>query len=334
METYNESEPIRNAEDLRSVLRQAELGAADLKIATSEEVVALLHMVDAIEAAIPRLEGELGVDLKPERTRLETVENILRSRASLVVRRAGASRLELERERVNPTADEWWWRMDLSVAAERQRRLRRFAMYGLAAATVLLIATLAYNMFLAPSPQEQALAETVSEGESLLIAGDFEGARKEFEAALQLAPDDASNHMYLAVALEGLGKTDEAAEHFAQGRDLSESEAAYHANLALIYYRVAANGSDEYALSRTEEEANAAIAADPDSALGHFALASAYEIKGDVAKAIEEFETASSLSTDASLTVLARMRMGMLMQSGGSYLAGTDVPEAAATPSS
>jgi len=331
--TYDESEPIKNAEDLRSVLRKAELGAADLKIASAEDVIALLHMVDAIEAAIPRLEGELGVDLKPERTRLETLENVIRSRISLAVRRAGASRLELERERVNPTTDEWWWHLDLIVAAQRRRRLRRLATYGLAAAAVLLIATLAYNMFLAPSPEEQALAQTVSDGENYLMTGDLEAARKEFEAAVALSPDDASNHMYLAVVLEALGEIDEAAEHFAQARDLSESEASYHANLSLVYYRMAATGDNEAALARAEEEANAAIAADPNSALAHFALASAYDVKGETAKAIEEFETASNLSSEASLTVMARMRMGMLMQSAGAVFTGTRTVEGTATPS-
>ena len=330
MDTFTENEPIRNAEDLRLVLRRAELGVAELKSANSERVVAFLHLVDDLESATPRLEGEYRVDLKPERTRLETLENILRSRTSLAVRRAGAGRLELERERVNPSADEWWWHLDLILAAERLRRVRRLAMYGLAAALVLLVATVAYNTFLAPSPEERALAESVSAGESYLIEGDFESAVKEFEAAIALSPDDAENHLYLAVVFEQLGDSERAEAQFAEGQRLSDSVAAHHASLSLIYYRVAANGTNEKALTRAEEEADAAIAADANSALGHFALASAYELQGKSQDAIEEFQKASDLSSDASLTVLARMRMGMLMQSPSSV--GT--ADGTATPAS
>ncbi|MHB0877428.1 MAG: tetratricopeptide repeat protein [Anaerolineae bacterium] len=330
VDTWIESEPIKNAENLRSVLRRAELDLADLKVADAESVVVLLHMVDDLESGIPRLEAELKVDLKPERTRLQTIENILRSRTGLAVRRAGADRLELERERVNPSADEWWWRLDLILSASRQRRVRRLAMYGLAAAAVLLVATVAYNIFLAPTPEERALAESVSAGEGYLIQGDFDAAVKEFEAAVALSPDEAGNHLYLAVAVEAQGDTDRAAAELAEGRRLSDSEAEYRASLSLVYYRVGASGNNPAALARAEEEANASIAADPNYALGHFALGSAYELQGRSQEAIMEFELTSDLSSDASLTVLARMRMGMLMQSPS----GSAAPSETTTPTS
>jgi Tfp pilus assembly protein PilF len=328
VDTWTETEPIRNAEDLRSVLRQAELALADLKLASGAEVIGLLHMVDDLESGIPRLEGELKVDLKAERTRLETLENILRSHLGTAVRRAGADRLELERERVNPSQDEWWWHLDLILTAGRQRRLRRLGIYVLAAAAVLLVATLAYNLFLAPTPEERALAEQVSAGETYLIAGDFNGAVQSFEAAVALSPNDASNHLYLGVSYEYLGEQDKAAAELALGKQLSDTDAEYHASLSLVYYRVGANGTDAGALAKAEDEANAAIAADPDYALGHFALASAYELEGRSQEAILEFQATSDLSTDASLTVLARMRMGMLMQSPSSVSS----PEGTGTP--
>lgn len=320
VDTWIETEPIRNAEDLRSVLRKAELALADVRLAGPPDVIALLHMVDDLEGGIPRLEAELKVDLKPERTRLETLENILRTQLRTVVRRAGSDRLELERERVNPDDDEWWWHLDLMLAANRQRRIRRLGIYGLAAAAVLLVATLAYNIFLAPTPQERALSEAASNGETFLLQGDFASALPEFQKAVELSPNDAAYHLDLAVTYEGLGETDKAAAELAEGKRLSASAAEYHAALSLVYYRVGASGGESAAraLTRAEEEANAAIAADPNYALGHFALGSTYELEGRSQEAIAEFQKTSDLSKDASLTVLARMRMGMLMQSPSS----------------
>ncbi|MGQ9552869.1 MAG: tetratricopeptide repeat protein [Anaerolineae bacterium] len=303
---------IRNAEDLRRVLRQAELDVADLRRGGPDHALRLLHEVDAIEKAIPRLESEFGVDLKPERTRLQTVENTLNSKARLLVREAGAERLVQEREEVQATADEWWWHLDEIVAERRRWRLRRWAIRGIIVAVVLLLAAVAYQLFLAPSPEQQALTASLSEGESALLQGDLTTALQHYQAALAGSPNDPDIHLYVGAIYEQLGQNDKAAEHFNEASRLLKNPAAYHSALSLIYYRMATSGLD--VLGKAEAEALAAVEADDQSAMAHFALASVYELQGKTPEAIDEFEKASQLSTDPSLTVLARMRMGMLMQ--------------------
>jgi len=303
---------IGNAEELRAVLRQAELAVANLRGMGAEHALGLLHMLDAIEEAVPRLESEVGVDLKPERTRLTTVENMTRSRASILVKEVGQQRLAERRRQVQPAPDRWWWYLDEFVVERRRQMVRRWGMRAIAVAAIVLVATLAYQFFLAPSPEQQALANHLSQGESLVLKGDLEEALAEYEAALALAPDDPSIHLYLLAIREQLGEDEKVAEHYEAARRLSSSPAEFHANLSLVYYRMASGGLD--AVEKAEEQALAAVEADEDFALGHFALASVYELQGRVPEAIGEFEIASNLADDPSLTVLARMRMGMLMQ--------------------
>ncbi len=309
---------IETAEDLRAMMRRAELAVADLRGRGPSQALDLLFTLDAIEEATPRLEAQYGVNLKPERTRLQTIENILRSRSGLLVREAGAARLVEERERQQPPEDHWWWYLDRMVADRRAYQMRRWATRGAIIAGVLLLALVAYNLFLAPSPEQQALSERLSEGESLLLQGDFEAARDQYQAAVALDPTDAGARMYLAVVYEELGQVDAATAEFAEVHQLLPDSADYYSTLSLIYYRMAVGGADT--VGKAEVAARSALGADDSSAMAHFALASVFELQGDNQGAIQEFELASSLSQDASLTVLARMRMGMLMQSPGNSM--------------
>ena len=303
---------IANAEELRGVLRLVELALANVRGIGPQATLEMLRRFDAIEEAIPRLEAEYGVDLKPERTRLETAENMLRSRASMVVREAGPENIAAARDEVRPSGDEWWWFLDRLVAERRRETIRRWSMRGAIALGVLLLVGVAYQLFLAPPKAQQAASEHISNGELDIQRGDLQAALTEYEAALQINPNDVENQLYVAALLQQLGRTDEAAPHFATAQRLSPSAADYHASLSLVYYKMAVSGANTVNLA--EAEANAAVKADDKSAMAHFALASVYELQGKVPEAIQEFETASNLSKDPRLTVLARMRMGMLMQ--------------------
>ncbi|NPV06501.1 MAG: tetratricopeptide repeat protein [Anaerolineae bacterium] len=312
---------IRNAEDLRAVLRTAELAVANLRGAGPQHALEFLRTLDTIYEAIPRLETEYGVDLKPERTRLETVQNLTRSSARRLMREVGAGRLAEARRAENPPEDHWWWYLDRALAAQRQEALRRWSLRAIVVFSLLLVGLVAYNRFLAPSPEEQAFSALLAEGESSLLSGDFEGAVDRYEAAVALNPGDVGARLHLGVVYEQLGRTEEAREQFEEAMRLSPAPADYHSSLSLVYYRVALGGA-EWALERAEAEAVAALEADDGSAMAHFAMASVYELQGETGKAIEEFETASGLSSDPSLTVLARMRMGMLMQKPGETMGG------------
>ncbi len=312
---------VRQPEDLRQALRAAELTLADMRGSGPKGALAYLRLLDQVEESIPRLELQFGVDLKPERTRLETLENQTRTLAARIVREAGTSALAQARDEVEATEDEWWWYLDRSLAEERRSTLRCWSLRGLAFAGVLLVALLAYNQFLAPSAEEQAFSTRTSSGEGYLMQGDMESALAEFETAAALNPEDMGVRMQLAVVYEQLGRLPEAEEQLSRARELAGSDSEYYASLSLVYYRVAAGGA-EWAIEAAYEKATAAVEADDGSAIAHFALASAYELQGDNAQAIQEFELASNLSSEASLTVLARMRMGMLMQSPGDSMGG------------
>lgn len=312
---------IRQAEDLRQALHAAELAVADLRGSGPAGALDYLRLLDRIEEAVPRLEALYGVDLKPERTRLETLENITRSQSVRLLREAGSAALAQARQELDPPEEHWWWYLDRSLAEQRQDNLRRWTLRGLIAAGVLLAALLAYNQFLAPSAEEQAFSTHTSTGEGYLVQGDYEAALPEFEAAVALNPEDMGALLQLAVVYEQLGRLDESREYLVRARELAGGEGEYYAGLSLVYYRVGVSGFD-WATDKAYETATAAVKADDGSAMAHFALASAYELQNETSLAIDEFELASNLSTDASLTVMARMRMGMLMQSPGDSMGG------------
>ncbi len=318
---YAPLDEVYQPEDLRRALRAAELALADIRGSGPEGALTYLRLLDQVEEAIPRLELAFGVDLKPERTRLETLENQTRTHAARIVREAGSTALVRSRDEISATEEQWWWYLDQSLAEKRQSDLRRWSLRGLVVAGVLLVALLAYNQFLAPSAEEQAFSTLTSAGEGYLMQGEMEPALAEFEAAAALNPQDIGVRLQLGVVYEQLGRHEEAEEQLARARELAASESDYNASLSLVYFRVAAGGA-EWAIEAAFEKATAAVEADDGSAIAHFALASAYELQGETTLAIEEFELASNLSGDASLTVLARMRMGMLMQSPGDSMGG------------
>ena len=317
---------VANAEELRQILRQAELAVTNARGRGPAHVLRYLHMLDAIEEAIPRLDQEFGVDLKPERTRLETLENMTRSRARQLLREVGAGRLRTERQTLGRGSLGWWWYLDEFVAERRQQALRRWGIRAAIVVGLLLVAGLVYQFFLAPPPEQQLLSQRLSEGETLLLKGDVQGALAQYEAALALDGQDPAIHMSIGAIYEHLGNEEKAREHYEQARALCHSEAEFHANLALVLYRLAAGGADT--LQRAEQEALLALEKDSEYALAHFALGNVYELQGKIPEAIHEFEVASNLSGDPSLIVLARMRMGMLMQRP--FEVGT--PQAEGTP--
>jgi len=99
------------ADDLRDKLQRAERAVANLK-GMGTEAIALLELLDEAQDLITRLEAK-GMDLRPERTRLITVQNQLRSRAAVLVREvAAAGGLAALRRDRSPGRDRWWWYLD------------------------------------------------------------------------------------------------------------------------------------------------------------------------------------------------------------------------------
>lgn len=315
---------VKSASELRALLRQAELAIADLRRGTGEQAAEAVRTMHVIEKATPRLEQQFGIELKAERARLQTLEGAFRNNAALLVRKVGRSRFEELRHEVGAGDEDWWMRLDLMLAEERSRRLRRLGLRVGVAAVALVILAVAYQLLLAPA--SNGGGDRLRSAEANLTQGRLETALAEYMAALDDGAEGFEAPLAIGAILTQLGREDEAQQYLDQARQLL-SQADYYANLSLIYYKMASQGGVD-AVDKAEEAALAAVEADETSAMAYLALGSVYELRGEVGKAIEALDRASSLTTDAALTASIKMRLGMLSQRPGD-LPG---PEVETTP--
>ncbi len=318
------------ADELRELLDRVERRLGNVNSASAEQILELLEWLDQITSIMAELE-EAGVDLRPERTRLESIESMLQSKAGRIVRRAGLA-LPKRREELQPDESRWWWWLDRVVLQRTQRRVRRLLAGAGVLAVVLAVAYFALNYFFPTDPRVEKAQGFQLTGERLVMEQDWRGAEQQFLEALKYTPDDLMLWIWVGVVREKQGNQTGAEEAFARARELAKSELDYRLARGQVYSQV---GDGERALA----EAKQAVELDPESARAHFLLAGAYEMLGRQYEAIQEFEKAATLAQDKDpqLVVLARMRMGMLMQvpSGPPFATGTvtaTVPAGQASP--
>ena len=132
------------------------------------------------------------------------------------------------------------------------------------------------------------------------------------ERAIAVLPSYSEAYVALAVLYETEGRIEASHEALATAEELIGDRAILLMALARSYEQV---GEFDVAMARVEE----AILLEPDSAQAYLIRGGLEETLGDTAKAIDDFEHASTLASEQgedALYVLARTRMAMLMQKG------------------
>ncbi len=169
------------------MIRRCEVAVARLE-GSGAQALSFLKLLDEIKALMEYLEAR-GADLGPERTRMKTVEGLLRSKANVLVKEMKAvGGLARARQEVKPDESRWWWYLDRTVAERRRRRMLRWLAIGGAIVALLVAGVVAYRTFLAPSLEEQMLQQHLMQATQLRQEGDLTGALAEYEAARALAP--------------------------------------------------------------------------------------------------------------------------------------------------
>ena len=120
-------------------------------------------------------------------------------------------------------------------------------------------------------------------------AHDTEAALAAFEHALALRPAHVGARNGRALALQDLGRVDEAEGELTAALALAPDVATTHSNLGNLYFR---RGE----LARARDEYETAIRLDPAHADAHNNLGSAYFQLGDHARAVAEFREALRLN--------------------------------------
>jgi tetratricopeptide (TPR) repeat protein len=259
--------------------------------------------LDALKAA--------GAGASSENSQYESLLLQLEKKRPVFLNRVGGTAaLRQSRMEHQPEKSAWWWFIDQGLAEERQAKIKRLAIIGTVVVALLIVLVVVYNQFLAPSPEFQAGISFQQTAESQLIAGAYEEALASVNQAIQYLPDYAELFVLRGVLYDILVKPDLAEQSYRLAREMLADEETFYAVRAK-YFLLAGQAESGMA------DAQMALSLNPDSAVSLMYVAQAYEMQGDIAKAIDYYELASAAaeaSNNPTLQVMARMQMANLLQ--------------------
>jgi len=305
---------------LRDNLTELERSLPTLR-GRGQRAVELLHRLDAVHDDLARLQ-EQGTDLRPEQTRLESIEEALRGdRAPVLAREvARTAGWKTVRASVLPDRDRWWWYLDEELAQRRRTTLRRWVLRGGIILLALALLVGAYERFLAPSPEAQQRMALTQRAEQYFDEGNLDQAIASFEAAAALDPGDVEVQLWLGVLYRQVGGQEATAmEAFRSARQSSPSLVNYFLLRCRIYLRMGM-------LHEAASDVMAALALDPQSSHALFLLGDVLEQQGNYSEAIAVFQKVSVEAQDPALQVLAKVRYGMLLEAGPALDAAAVTP--------
>ena len=299
------------AEKFRSQLRELEIGVNHLK-GKGVQALDLLRLRDQLEVEITKL-AEEGMDVRPERTRLETVDNIFQTKAGTLNRELRSiGGLAGARERENPPEEYFWWYGDIFLR-ERQRQALIRIVIGVVAVLVILLGVNWYmDRFHGYSPEEKLARNFMADGERLIQAGQLEQAIGAYEQAVAILPQLGEAQAMLAVLYELQGRSEEAQQTFARAEAAYPSRGEYLKAVAKAYGSMGR-------LGRSLELLNEALALNPKDAEAYYIRAGVYEMLNRITDALRDLDTCAQLASEQrldALYVLAKQRYGILVQRG------------------
>lgn len=295
------------------MLSRLEDGAGQLKV-RKESVIELLKLRDEVEDGLQRLQ-EQGLNITPERTRLETVDGNFKANSRLISKTlANQKELVAERHSQDPEKKRWWW-WSTRYAGERKRKR---LLIGIIAAVVLIAGGVTTKILVdrarASDPVTLEYNRNLSLAEERLPNGQYEDALTYYKAAESTGRKlDPESLAVMAVLYEGLGQTSEADAYRALTRDNSQSEAHYLTYLARGYMRGSKN------LDKALETVNQALAVDDSVPYAYYVRAEIEERLGALEEAIADLATSSQLATaqkDTAMSVKADTRKSNLLRFG------------------
>lgn len=282
----------------------------------------LFGWMDEIMVQWPALEAT-GVDLRAERTRWEMVQAQVQRRGRQLLRSwpSGQS-LPALRQAISPPQSHWWWWLDEHLAQERKQQVVRILAIGSAVVIVGVVAIYVLSRLFPVDPTVREVHRLQSEIDQALInSQDYAAVRALAEQGVALAPEDPDLRLTLGVARQVLGEPALVDEQWAIARQLLQDEGAFLARRGRIYLM----------FNQTQEalrDEQAAVALQPDLAIAHFFLGTALEGAGQTSQAVEAYTRAAELaaSDDPQLVVMARTRLGTLLQQPAPQIVSTPTP--------
>jgi tetratricopeptide (TPR) repeat protein len=297
------------AERLRAQLKRLEAMLGKLGSSSdATDALEILTRFDQVNNLVTQLEKS-GMDLAPEKTRIETITEQTKRKAGLLVKTLGGTEeLHALRKDHSPDPEHWWWFLDKYLKDQQHQKRRRVLRTLGIAVVVLAILGLLYNLFLAPDPETRARYELEQEAERALLDGDVGTALTKVNEALNYGQKTADLLILKGVILEESDTPEQAEGAFAEARKLMEDVETFYLMRAQIYLRT---GKSEPALA----DAQSVLEANPDSAYGYYFKGTALTALNRLAEAEESLEKASELASEQDnpqLQGMARVQIANL----------------------
>jgi len=302
------------AAELRNLLDQAERQLPTLDRTT---VAAYLIRLDRIAALLAQIEADHGDQevgasqaLRSEMSRWEDLQEKLQRRGAQVVKAANGAGGYAALRAQNPPASGAWWHLDAQVALQQRKRLQNLLRTLVIVALVAAAGIWAYQNWLAPDTATLALVDALSTTERHVDAQEWAAALATVEGVLQTQPENPELLLWGAVLAERLGDPDAAAEYSARAlAQFGGDEVQYNVALGMNRFRA---GDLEGATAAVDR----AAALQPENPQVYFLYGNIAEARGDIDAALDAFDRAATLAetADPQLTVISKMRYGMLLQ--------------------
>lgn len=270
----------------------------------NQDIIKMLILRDEIEDLLLNLEKR-ETDLEADKIRLETFDTIIRKTMKMVYRKLSAilNPLPYREERKIPRSH-WWWYLDELLKEKRARARKRWLVKGGTAAVALLAVYIILTKVV-PQPRQSVIYQ--GEANRLYEQGKLDEAINVYKKAQDLEPDNSTIPLMLGVICQDQELLDKANDYFERAKLLSSRKIDFYNSRGMVYFR---KGNWEKAILDVKK----ALEIDSDSAFSHFLLGNIYEVENKITEAIIEFQIVSDLAQDPQLTVMARFKMGMIMQ--------------------
>lgn len=303
-----------NVRTLITQLREALDKAERLIVQVSGSNIAeLLTLLDGIEQQFETL-GANDIDLRPEQSRWDSLLNRINNQPNPIVHAANVAGGMDKLRAAHPPAESFWWQLDAEVARRRVRSIRRLITTVITLVVLLVGGYWAINFFFPPDPEAVLMVETTNGIDRLVVEQRWQEALDLVKAARAQAPDQPELMIWEVVLNERIGDEEAAAAALAEAQ---EALAATPIQVLIFLGNNRLRVGDIAGAKAAGEEA---LARDPNEPQAHFLLGSVAETEGDLPLAISYFDQTFQLaeSSNPQLAVIARVRMGQLMQNPGS----------------
>lgn len=305
------------ADALRQLLNDAERQIINPTGATVESLLLLFDQIDQRLASL----GESGMDLRSEQTRWESLQSRLQGRPGVIARAASSIGGLAKLRTVHSPASGFWWRLDEVYATQVRRSIQRALITVVIILVVVVGGWQLVNYIFPPDPTAVLLLQSGNQIDEYVSKGDLKSALAVVDQTLQQAPDAPEMLVWSIVLSEKLNDQERSTRDLARSKELFSDR--WPQFLTML-------GNQRFQLgdlAGAGQNANEALAIDDKDPQVYLLLASIAEAKGDAATAIDYFQKTYDLAADnPQLQVIARYRMGQLMQSAPMLPTSSDEP--------